>query len=387
MESYRPARMQTLGAPCALLAAATMLCGFGSAMAADAAPSAGSPPAVLKDPPAIINGTIGYVMTHKYWAVHQTPDAKAECPEGFNDGPREQFKALFPEDGQKRALVDTHLKREGQQWFPATSEDPFPFKEVKGKVSVGLNLDGKVDANDFESPTGEKGIDNQFYRAIGCVANYRAPEGTAYHFENEYMRRYNDNRILIELTGVDSLANDNNVTVTTYRGLDPLLTDATGNAFVPGGSQRVDMRWGKRFVYKFQGKIVDGVLMTEPGDLVYPAGITFETSSLQFIRGLRFNLKLTPDGAEGLMAGYVDIETFNHHLNTGWSTHHQSYGQESAPSIYRAMNRLADGYPDPKTGANTAISSALTVKFTQVFIQHPPKESASKDSEPQRVAK
>ena len=35
------------------------------------------------------------------------------------------------------------------------------------------------------------------------------------------------------------------------------------------------------------------------------------------------------------------------------------------------MSRLADGYPDPKTGKNTAISSAVTVKFTQVYVQQP----------------
>jgi hypothetical protein len=51
-----------------------------------------------------------------------------------------------------------------------------------------------------------------------------------------------------------------------------------------------------------------------------------------------------------------------------WSTHHQNYGQTSAPSLYRAMRRLADAYPDPKTGANTAISSALRAEFTQVVI-------------------
>jgi hypothetical protein len=29
---------------------------------------------------------------------------------------------------------------------------------------------------------------------------------------------------------------------------------------------------------------------------------------------------------------------------------------------------LADGYPDPKTGANTAISSVLLAQFTQVYV-------------------
>jgi hypothetical protein len=32
------------------------------------------------------------------------------------------------------------------------------------------------------------------------------------------------------------------------------------------------------------------------------------------------------------------------------------------------LQRLADAYPDPKTGANSAISSALDAKFVQVYI-------------------
>jgi hypothetical protein len=43
----------------------------------------------------------------------------------------------------------------------------------------------------------------------------------------------------------------------------------------------------------------------------------------------------------------------------------------SSPSQYKALDRLADGYPDPKTGRNTAISAAVTVKFTQVYVQQP----------------
>jgi hypothetical protein len=32
------------------------------------------------------------------------------------------------------------------------------------------------------------------------------------------------------------------------------------------------------------------------------------------------------------------------------------------------MRRLADGVPDPETGANRAISSALAAKFTEVRV-------------------
>ena len=68
---------------------------------------------------------------------------------------------------------------------------------------------------------------------------------------NQINRRLD--RVLMELTNVDSLSNDNDVTVTTYRGRDGLLTDATGNGFMPGGTQRADDRWGKQFVMRFKG--------------------------------------------------------------------------------------------------------------------------------------
>jgi hypothetical protein len=320
----------------------------------------------------LVNGTIAYVLTDRYWAVYENKDSKVDCPDGMNDGPREQFKKLFPNDGKKRTVMETQLAREGYQWHPTTAPEAFAFHEVQGKVSFGLNLDGKVGPNDFAGPDGEQGIDNQLYRVIGCIANYRTA-GTIYHFENEFMRRYDNDRVLIELSGVDSLKNDPDVTVTTYRGLDGLLTDATGTNAIPGGTQRIDMRWGKDYIQKLKGRIVDGILITEPADRIeIPWGVTFNTSGYQVFRGMRLKLKLTPQAAEGVLAGYVDVDSFTYHLNTSWSTHHHSYGQLSSPSEYRAMRRLADGYPDPKTGANTAISSAVTVKFAQVFARHPP---------------
>src|SRR5271165_5357919 len=55
----------------------------------------------------VSNRTIGYVLTNKYWAVYETPGGRVECPNGFNDGPREQFAKLFPNDGKTRTLLQT----------------------------------------------------------------------------------------------------------------------------------------------------------------------------------------------------------------------------------------------------------------------------------------
>ncbi|MGE4063103.1 MAG: hypothetical protein AB7E79_07020 [Rhodospirillaceae bacterium] len=355
------------------LTAIVALAAAGTACAAETPAAAHSP---ASEVPQIVDGKIGFVLSSRYWAVHESPGGKAECPNGFNDGPREQFKQLFPEDGTKRTLLDTQLMREGRQWFADMSEESFAFKEAVGNVSYGMNLDGKVGPEDFTDPDGVKGIDNQLFRAIGCISQYRAPSNLIYFFENKYLGQYDVNRFMIEISDVESLANDDDVTVRTYRGLDPLLADATGGSYIPGGTQRVDARWGKQYQQTFKGKIVGGVLVTEPQDLIIPWSATFDTNGFHKFKGLRFQVSLTPQRGEGILAGYVDVGAFYHQLNTSWSTHHQSYGQLSAPSLYRALHRLADAYPDPKTGAMTAISGAVKVTFTQVFIQHPPQQTA-----------
>jgi len=57
--------------------------------------------------------------------------------------------------------------------------------------------------------------------------------------------------------------------------------------------------------------------------------------------------------------------------------HHQNYGQSASGSEYAALRRLADAYPDPETGTNTAISSAVEVTLTQVYIVHPEEQRTS----------
>ncbi len=318
---------------------------------------------------ALRDGRIGYVLTDRYWSLYETADGKTECPKGFNDGPREEFKKLYP-PGKKRSVLDAQLQWEGSQWHPSTSNYRLPFHEAQGKISYGLNLDGKVGPQDFVSPDGEQGIDNQFYRAIACVDSFRVG-GSLYNFENTFLQQYPDSRLLIELTHVDDLVNDDDVTVTTYRGMNSLLGGATGKDYLAGGTQRVDMRWSKDYVFQLKGKIVDGVLITEPIEwIMVPWAMTANVTAFQEFRGMRLKLKVTPERAEGLMAGYVDVQRWHHALNTNLSTHHMSYGRVSSPSVVSALQRLADGYPD-EAGRNTAISAAVDLKMVQVYLVHP----------------
>lgn len=312
------------------------------------------------------DGSIAFALIGLRWATYLKPDAQVPCPDGVNEGPREQFKALFA-DGQSWTVADTQLKREVQNWFPTTATDYFPFREPGGPHAIGLNLDGKADPNDFTSPEGETGIDNQLYRVLGCINSYRDAQGTNDSLNSLEIVTDSYNRLLVEINNVESLENDERVEVMIYRGLDPLYLDASGRNILPGGTQRIDTRWGKKFIQRLQGKIVDGVLITEPSDLAFPWSV-FGLPADEYLRDARLRLKVSATAAEGLIGGYADVETWYLQLMKSQSTHCQSYGQLASMSLYKAMRRFADAYPDAKSGANTAISSALRAEFTQVFI-------------------
>ncbi len=326
-------------------------------------------------------GKLGLALYWMHWSIHQTPEAKTECPTGMNVGSREELLMQFPDKNKVYTYEETALNREAATWYPDVVKYDFPFKEAQGKVAIGMNLDGEVGANDFTSPEGEPGVDNQLFRVIGCVDGWRGPVGVLDQFGLTRMYRNNvHNRLLVEITGIDSMTNDDSVDVATYRGMDNLLTDASGNTYMPGGSQRIDQRYGAKLLSHRRGKIVDGVLITEPADWIFPE---YQVNT-QLMRDARFRLKLTADGAEGLIAGYADINDWHSAFIKGWSTIRSGQGLGSQPSHARALERLADAYPDPKTGKNTAISAALDAKFVQVFIQHPEAKVVGETASPAR---
>jgi hypothetical protein len=272
---------------------------------------------------------------------------------------------LYPTGG---SVETTQLARESLKMFPRDKGPQFPYILARGSTAIGLDLDGKQDTGSFSSPSGEKGIDNNLFKVIGCNAQYRAPDGQLQLFGNKLIRNFNFDRIMIELSNVDNLTNADNVEVTLYRGRDPLLLDATGESVAPGGSQRVDFHYGRKLIQHMRGKIADGVLTTEPIDGQWPWAIYFDTPALLHIRDMRLSLKLTPTGANGLIAGYTDVDSYYHWL-TSWSTHHLSYGRLDPAEFYWALKNNADAYP-AEDGKMSAISSAITVNMTQVFIQH-----------------
>ena len=95
----------------------------------------------------------------------------------------------------------------------------------------------------------------------------------------------------MEVEGVDDPRNDESVTVTFYRSIDGYALDSTSQ-FVPYGSYRVDTFEGEpRYGDTVQGKIVDGVLTTESGDVMLPYFGNYTYQQMQ-IRGMRMELEI-----------------------------------------------------------------------------------------------
>lgn len=317
--------------------------------------------------------TIGLVLTSWRHALHETPGGKLECPAGFAADEKAQLYAGKDPDGRMKRFgnfVARGPNGESAQFAPMLVEDPIPFSELQTRIGYGLNLDGTRDgeATDntckhekFTSPEGVR-VDNQMARIVGCTLGWRTDgfntEFTAQEFENSPL-----NRIVIEISGVDDERNDPQVDVTYAKGRDKLVASAPGK-FIPFLIQRIDERY-PRFISRTRGKIVDGVLTTEPIPVVDMSVLWVTHPGETRFRDLRLSLKLTPEGAEGYVGAYADVRNW-------WNMHSRgipaTVGKFSHAAYYRAMIRYADGYKDPATGQCRAVSASYKVKAVRALI-------------------
>ncbi len=254
-------------------------------------------------------------------------------------------------------------------WNPTIIKDP-PQKTVQGQTGLGLNLDGTEDGHatpntcaheKFVSPDGKTKIDNQWYRVIGCTYGWRKAGGYPEQMPNGELRD-GGHPILIKITGINDYRNSPDVTVTFYHSTDGMIKDSNG-AILPNSSYRVE----KGPPSTTHGSIADGVLTTVPIDVHFPFYAHFMHSE-RFFKGARLRLEIAPDGksAKGVVAGYHDLDNF-------WSYMARlgelfTVARFSCPAIYEAAHRLADGYPDPKTGTCTAMSASYDVTAVSGFI-------------------
>lgn len=371
------------------------------------------------------NGQFGFVVSHIKYALGKDASDTGACPDGMTqgygktsgfNGIGDVFVSKPDLQRQEGEVEDKYVRRVFTQAMsdPNTKNlclnpelgkaDP-NFKTVTGKnVSAdGIDLDGqdshlngKAAPNtcpheDFRGMNGEHGIDNQFFRLVGCSKSWQST-GLSNQYEIEmYTGAWG---ILITLKGVQDLRNAKDVEVGIYANADPIQLSPTREA-LPDATYAMDQ--DPRFRAVTHGRILNGVLTTDPVDVRFHV----VTNSIHLERPLqdaRLQVTLTPDGGmEGILAGYTQVEElydFQYGFRDGKDAKGNpaplqlrtvsSIGQaavlgHTCQGAYYAMKQLADGHRDPKSGQCSALSTQYRIKAIPAFVVDSPTQSINQD--------
>lgn len=239
---------------------------------------------------------------------------------------------------------------------------------LDGKQGFGFDLDGKADDPDgFEDPeTGEKGVDHQLYRALGCTRAFRGSlEGRPTYWAWAWGQLKDSQPAwLITIDGAD-LNKDGPVTVAIDRALEYLRSNSDG-------TPRFDMAYridpDPRSRNEFRGELRDGVVtLTEHGKLRL---LQNPLVSPEFnLSNFHFRLQLKADrSARGFMGGYTPWHPIYWGIaGVGFGGEQQVTGD--VPGFYHLMKRYADADPDPVTGQNRAISATYYIEAVPAFVK------------------
>jgi hypothetical protein len=271
-----------------------------------------------------------------------------------------------------RALAYRAYKRGIETYVnPWAADDPGE-PQVTSRIGDGFNLDGKIKANDFVSPDGEKGIDNALYRAWGCDAPWRGNGNATLDLRANDKMQDGLYTMVIRVSGNKDPMNDDDATVEIGYSPDKIVKDARGNVAV-----NYSYRILKSAQYtKMKARIKDGVVDSEQVPEMHSPRIAWfydQTGDADFHQG-RLRVKIAPDGmtATGLLGGYRnwrDLYAENTFAQDGGQQGIREH--EDHVSLYYALRRNADGMFNAATGKYDGISSAYRTKLSSAYVVDP----------------
>ena len=336
------------------------------------------------------NPDYGFVITKLAPAFYRG-DEKIDCPDGrsptlregflLTQTPAERARLSKPENSvelERRYKTDYVYGPGGADICTAPTAFDTPDrplqKATQSKVGPGLDLDGVQDDTSrtpqtcahqsFVSPTGAPGVDNQFYRVIACNTFWRGAlsGGTGDAVRESPLT--NATAVML-VRDVQSWRDDPHVEVVIAPSPDEAPTDAQ-QKIVSDGSLAIspEAKWRTVLV----GRIENGVLNTEPADLVLPRSWVGALEGEFILKRARLRLALQPGGElKGLAGGYRPIDNALGMYMVGGPGVASVSGLDCA-SVRKTLRVLADGDPDPKTGACTTVSAAMEFAAAPAFV-------------------
>jgi len=351
----------------------------------------------LPAPPA--DGTMGFLVTD--FSMPVIPD-KTACPDGPVPRLRDAYVETLTPEEQARLKLEENKQELESRWRSyafgpndtniCTQPEMFDrpvMRSVQSRLAWGLDLDGAdgpvsddsgaCAQQDFVSPAGEKGIDNQEYRALGCTLEFRGKDGTSGEIGSgmqQFLKSGEWTQVIL-LRGVDSFVSDDDVEVIYGNTPDRPYLDSSGN-YLTGGTFTISTE-APRHRNVLKGKIVNGVLTTEPKDIELTQ--TWGQGGARDIRGNRtvfdfrqgrLRLVFQPDGTlEGMLGGYRPlIDTFVAQALGGAGT--AIVAGIDCATYMTTVRHFADGLRNPKTGQCEGISSAQKIVAIPAFVNDAP---------------
>ena len=332
------------------------------------------------------------------WFAPATNSEDGDCPDGINPPwaqqelkdladlgfSPQQIEALVQKDAERKrsgaygGVIDVIMGHRGRLnghpveplTYPATVPDP-KLHYLKGKYAYGFNLDGRGAASpdSFEDPqTHEPGVNNQLYRALGCLRVFRGTLDTppVYYFYLYAQVKDSQPVWLITLSG-DDLSRDGEVTITFDRALEHMRYNTDGT---PRADETYRIDRDPRSHNVFHGRIANGVVrLTNPGtDSIYLLENQLYMNEFRMSK-VHMRLSVKADGSlDCMIGGYQPWGDFYWPLTSSGSegTEGQSLDQDGV-GVYYLLRKLADAGPDPKTGNNALISATYYIKAVPAF--------------------
>ena len=279
-------------------------------------------------------------------------------------------KELDGENSPIRGLMTSRARVDGKPAnpyaYPAFVADP-KLKSSVSKLAYGFDLDGKAGPNSVEDPqTRQKGVDNEFARALGCMRSFRGSlECRPTYFAWAWGQLKDSQPAWIVTISGESLSKDGDVTVTFDRALEHLRSNADGSPRADA-TYRIDPDPRSHNVLhgKLKGKELTFDTPTDFRLLQNPLMAPMEFKMTR----AKLRVTLKDDGSiAGIIGGYMPWSEFYLGLGTqGPGTEYCITGD--IPGIYYLLKKHADADPDPKTGQNTSISAAYYLEAVPAFI-------------------
>lgn len=334
-------------------------CGSSSGSSDQGAAPPSATPAPPNEPTAPTGETLGFVISSFGYLY---PEHEGEvCPDGFNWGPVDFRAAEMP-------IEDDCLD-------PTATVDPrFQTLTAPGRID-GFDLDGRNSSasnpesdecahDDFTGFADDGGYDFNLWRALGCIRGNQPGEIQDTIIDGSV--RDGSSTILIEVSGVDDVNEDEDVRVRVFASTEAPATSADG-ALLPYGTLSVhaDPRYHGT---EGTGSIAGRVITAGPADFRWRFNIQIVAADLS-LNDAYVRLEILEDGtARGQLFGYTSVEEMYEIFGVQAGRAGADALGYTCSGLWQALNEHADGDYDPASGTCSSVSVAYRFEAVPAFV-------------------